>query len=538
MKKTSLIINDISLSVFDSAEQAFDIARSRIKKAGISCGNVRFSIYRRSVDARKKKDVRLVYSVAAEGDFSKFCPEKLKELHIAVLRDENIAYTTGSAALSAPPVIVGAGPCGLFCALLLAKNGYAPIVLERGGGVAERVAAVSDFHKNQILDPETNVQFGAGGAGTFSDGKLITRLNDPHTAYILKTLVAMGADPDILTKAKPHVGTDVLRTVTENLIREIEKNGGRVLFHVKFLEAIECNGAVTAVKTSAGEMAAGALILAIGHSARDTYEALLSTRLSIEAKPFSVGMRIEHLAERIDRAMYGDFAGHPALGHAEYSLSHNTKIRGVYTFCMCPGGEVVAAASEQGGLVVNGMSKNARDGKNSNSAVVCSVFRDDYGNTPQKAIEFQRSIERAAFLAGGSDFSAPVITVGDFISDKCETKPKKVTPTYRGGEFYKLASPKKYLPGFVSDKIKEAIRYFDRKIAGFAAPYAVLSGAETRTSAPIRILRDANTHLALGRPDIYPCGEGAGYAGGITSAATDGLKTAIALIKRYKPEFD
>lgn len=535
MKKTSLIINDISLSVFDSAEQAFDIARSRIKKAGISCGNVRFSIYRRSVDARKKKDVRLVYSVAAEGDFSKFCPEKLKELHIAVLRDENIAYTTGSAALSAPPVIVGAGPCGLFCALLLAKNGYAPIVLERGGGVAERVATVSDFHKNQILDPETNVQFGAGGAGTFSDGKLITRLNDPHTAYILKTLVAMGADPDILTKAKPHVGTDVLRTVTENLIREIEKNGGRVLFHVKFLEAIECNGAVTAVKTSAGEMAAGALILAIGHSARDTYEALLSTRLSIEAKPFSVGMRIEHLAERIDRAMYGDFAGHPALGHAEYSLSHNTKIRGVYTFCMCPGGTVVAAASESGGVVVNGMSERSRDGKNSNSAVVCSIFKEDYGAKPQLAIDFQRSIERAAFSAGGGDYSAPFCTVGKFLGRTLENRIEGVHPTYMEGKRLCYAAPESYLPAFVADNIRSALLSFDKKIEGFAASDALLTGAETRTSAPIRILRDPQTHLALGYKNLYPGGEGAGYAGGITSAALDGTYIAISLMEQYAP---
>ena len=535
MKETALIINDISLAVTDSQDEAFSVARSRLKKAGLSLSNARFSIYRRSVDARKKEDIRLVYSVVAVGNFPVIDAAKMKELHIALLRDENISYAFGNEKLSHPPVVVGAGPCGLFCALLLAKNGYAPIVLERGASVEERVASVARFHEKQTLDPETNVQFGAGGAGTFSDGKLITRLNDPHTAYILKTLVEMGADPDILTKAKPHVGTDVLRTVTENLIRAIEENGGRVLFHTKFLEAIERNGVVTAVKTSGGEIAAGALILAIGHSARDTYEALLSSPLSIEAKPFSVGMRIEHLTENIDRAMYGDFAGHPALGHAEYSLSHNTKVRGVYTFCMCPGGTVVAAASEHGGVVANGMSERARDGKNSNSAVVCSVFKEDYGAKPQLAIDFQRSIERAAFVAGGSDYSAPFCTVGNFLGSAAEHRLGSVAPTYMAGKKLRFARPESYLPTFVTENIRSALFSFDKKIEGFAASDALLTGAETRTSAPIRILRNPETHLALGYKNLYPGGEGAGYAGGITSAALDGTYIAISLMEQYAP---
>jgi uncharacterized FAD-dependent dehydrogenase len=262
---------------------------------------------------------------------------------------------------------------------------------------------------------------------------------------------------------------------------------------------------------------------------------MINRGYSLTAKPISVGMRIEHLKSEIDEAMYGDFAGNEALGAAEYNLSYDTKNRGVYTFCMCPGGEVVPAASEEGGVVVNGMSGSRRDGKNSNSAVVCSIFPEDFGKSPKEAIEFQRKIERKAFLAGGGGYSAPIITVGDFLSDKLVSEPTKVLPSYRDGEFTKLASPYEYLPDFVCNSIKGAILSFDRKIKGFASSYAVLTGAETRTSAPIRILRDNETRLLFGSDYIYPCGEGAGYAGGITSAAIDGLKTALAVIKRFKP---
>ena len=245
---------------------------------------------------------------------------------------------------------------------------------------------------------------------------------------------------------------------------------------------------------------------------------------------------IKHLTENIDRALYGDFAAHPNLGHAEYNLSYNTKARGVYTFCMCPGGEVVAAASEDGGVVVNGMSYHSRGGRNSNSAVVCSIFREDYGASPEKAIEFQRKIERAAYLSGGSDYSAPIITVGDFLNDRCVSEPRDVIPTYMDSSMHtKIVSPKEYLPGFVCDSLKNALIDFDKKICGFASDTAVLTGAETRTSAPVRILRNEETRLAFGTDNFYPCGEGAGYAGGITSAAIDGLKTAITILKRYKP---
>ncbi len=536
MKGFTYIINDISLSVSSPIEEAYAIARDRLRRARIPLRDISFSVYRKSVDARKKKDIRLVYSVSASGIEEPICDALCKDLHIARLCAADLSFAPGTQALSHPPVIVGAGPCGLFAALLLARNGYAPIVVERGGSVEERVALVDRFHRLQILDPETNVQFGAGGAGTFSDGKLVTRVNDPYISFILSTLVEMGANPDILTKAKPHVGTDVLRTVTQNIIDAIEARGGRVLYHTKFLRAVMSGSTVTAVETSAGRIPAGALVLAIGHSARDTYESLLAQGMALEAKPFSVGMRIEHRTEDIDRAMYGDFAGHPALGHAEYNLSHNTKIRGVYTFCMCPGGTVVAAASEEGGVVVNGMSERARDGENSNSAVVCSVFKDDYGATPMKAIAFQRGIERAAFAAAGKNYSAPICSVGDFLNAQAPQHiGGSVRPTYMGGEHLTPSSPETYLPGFVCEGIRDALCAFDKKIEGFASPDALLTGAETRTSAPIRILRDPATRLALGYQNLYPGGEGAGYAGGITSAALDGMYIAVSLMERYAP---
>ncbi len=539
MKNSVYIINDVSVSVSSPIEEAYNIASSRLRHARVSMRDVAFSVYRKSVDARKKKDVRLVYSIAASGIRENISENVCKELHIARLSDAPLSFSVGTKQLPHSPVIVGAGPCGLFAALLLAKNGYAPIVLERGGNVEERVALVARFHRLQILDEETNVQFGAGGAGTFSDGKLVTRVNDPHISFILSTLVEMGADPDILVKAKPHVGTDVLRTVTQNLIEAIESNGGKVLYHTKFLRVVKSGDSVIAVETSRGRIPAGALILAIGHSARDTYEALISDGVALEAKPFSVGMRIEHRAEDIDRAMFGNFAGHPALGHAEYNLSHNTKIRGVYTFCMCPGGTVVAAASEAGGVVVNGMSEHARNGENSNSAVVCSVFKEDYGGLPLQAIEFQRSIERAAFTAAGKNYNAPLCTVGDFL-EGCAPRSRagRVIPTYMNGAHVSLVAPQLYLPGFVCSGIRDALCAFDKKIEGFAASDALLTGAETRTSAPIRILRDPITHLALGYKNFYPGGEGAGYAGGITSAALDGMHIAVSLMEQFAPILD
>ena len=524
-----VVVSKIELPIDASVQEAFSVAKRRLRRAGIAATD--FSVYKRSIDARDKNAIKFVYSIAAKGDFSHFSHSD----GISVITQEKLEVEYGDAEMSAPPVIVGCGPAGLFAGLLLAENGYKPIIIERGGSVAERKASVEAFKTLKILDTESNIQFGAGGAGTFSDGKLVTRINDPLTDYVLERFVEFGASDEIRYVTKPHIGTDVLSQIVDTMISRIVELGGQVHFHTKLLRLNFSGARVSSITTNNGDISASSVILAVGHSARDTYEYLLTTGMSIICKPFSVGMRIEHLAEDIDRAMYGKFAGHPALGHAEYNLSYDTKNRGTYTFCMCPGGEVVAAASETDTVVVNGMSYNARNGKNSNSAVVCSIFEKDYGATPMDAIAFQRKIERSAFVAGGKNYSAPIITVGDFINGGCTHEPSSVIPTYMDSVSTRLASPETYLPTFVTEQIKNALISFDRKISGFAAPSAVLTGAETRTSAPIRMLRNNETRLAVGYDNIYPAGEGAGYAGGITSAAIDGLRCAMTLMSAYKP---
>ncbi len=531
------VFNNINLSPNASFEEAFSVVKRKLKRLGVSFADISFSVFRKSIDARKRSDIKIVYSIAVAGRFSVRERELLVREGAAEFFFKEPDFTIGNDKISAPPVVVGTGPCGLFAALLLAENGYTPTVLERGACVKERQRAVRAFESGSPLSPDTNIQFGAGGAGTFSDGKLITRINDPYSSYVLSRLVEFGAPEEIKYLAKPHVGTDILSLIVDRILARIEKLGGKVYYNTKFEKPIiSASGRADAILTSRGEMKAGAVIIATGHSARDTYSSLMEMGMAAEAKPFSVGMRIEHLAEDIDTAMYGDFAGNENLGHAEYALSHNTKVRGVYTFCMCPGGEVVAGTSESFGVVTNGMSKHARAGKNSNSAVVCTVFKEDFGSTPNGAIEFQRKIEHAAYFAGGSDYSAPIITVGDFLRGGLKTEPARVQPTYMSSSGrVRLADPSTYLPKFVCDGIKGALSAFDSKIKGFAASDAVLTGAETRTSAPIRFTRDKESGLSLGYDNIYPAGEGAGYAGGITSAAIDGIRTAMLIMKRYKP---
>lgn len=534
--KKILLINNIKLPVNASVKEAFSVAKRTLRRGGLDSFAEDYVIYRRSVDARRKPNIFYVYTIAVSGDFPDVPLDLQKKIGISIEEQKPFVMPElGESVLSAPPVVVGSGPCGLFAGLILAEAGYKPIILERGGSIQERKLSVDRFNREQILDPETNIQFGAGGAGTFSDGKLVTRVNDPLTSYVLERFIEFGAPEEIRYIAKPHVGTDVLSVVVDRMLDKIKELGGEIRYNTKFISANTNLGKVTSVKTNNGDIPCGALILAIGHSARDTYEYLLGEGMNIEAKPISVGMRIEHLAEDIDYSLYGDAAGTPGLGHAEYNLSCNTKTRGTYTFCMCPGGIVVAAASEEGGVVVNGMSYHSRAGRNSNSAVVTSVFQSDYGGTPRAAIEFQRKIERAAYKAGGANYYAPIITVGDFLSGELKTEPKRILPEYMCQNQTKLARPEDYLPSFVTEGVRSALYNFDRKISGFAAPDAVLTGAETRTSAPVRIIRDMDSKLATGYTNIFPAGEGAGYAGGITSAALDGIKSAFALMRIFRP---
>ena len=533
-----IIVSDLHLPLDTVEGDVCFMAKKVLKRLSICPADAEAHIFRRSVDARRRRDVHFVYSVAVSGTFSPKTLEAIRQRQypgIALVDDIVPVIHFGAQPLSAPPVVVGAGPAGLFCTLMLAEHGYSPILLERGGNVEERKKAVHHFMTDRVLDPETNVQFGAGGAGTFSDGKLVTRVNDPMTSFVMNTFVRFGAPREILTLAKPHIGTDILSMVVAAMLDEVTRLGGTVRYHTR-LDDMVCQGdVVTTAVTSAGEIPVGALLLATGHSARDTYKMLMRHGLPLAAKAFSVGVRVEHLQADIDEALYGAFAGHPALGHAEYHLANNTHARGVYSFCMCPGGEVIAATSEAGGVVVNGMSNHARDGRNANSAIAVSVYPEDFGGTPEGAMSFQHQIEKAAFHAAGGDYAVPVITLGDFLAGRCCTLPSRIQPTYMGGNAYRLASPDEYLPQFASAALRDAFPAFGKKIYGFDCTDAILSGAETRTSAPIRILRGEDTRTVIGYRNLYPMGEGAGYAGGITSAALDGIRTALAFMSVYAP---
>ncbi len=525
-----ILLGGISLPFYAAEGDIIAEAKRKMKWAGYSPAALCFRIYKRSVDARHKDDIKVTCSVLAEG--LEHLPDEatLKKINAKPYDAPTLEICYGSERLDRRPLVVGTGPAGMFCALMLARHGYAPIVIERGGCVADRVKSVERFCSEQVLDSDSNIQFGAGGAGTFSDGKLITRISDARCALVLEALHKFGAPEDILTQAKPHIGTDILQSVSHNLLCEIERLGGEVIYNCRLDDFIETEEGIVA-KTTKGNISCGLLVLAVGHSARDTYKMLEAKSFAIQPKAFSVGVRIEHLQDDIDRALYGKSAGDARLGPAEYALSDTRGERGVYTFCMCPGGEVAAAASETGGVVVNGMSRRARDGKNANCAVAVSVLPEDYGNTPQGAVDFQRRIEKAAFAAGGGDYYAPMQTVGDFLCGMKGSKPDRVRPTYMGGRV-RCADLSQVLPDFVTKQLRYGLVSFGRKIEGFDSPQAILTGAETRTSAPIRVLRGEQL-TALGHNRIYPCGEGAGYAGGITSAAVDGIRTAVAIMEKY-----
>lgn len=513
-------------------------------------------LFKTSVDARKKPDIVYVCTVlvAAECRRAQAADAVRADPDLSFFEEEPFSVPRGEAVLEEQPVIVGFGPAGMFSALLLAEAGFRPVILERGDDVGDRVKAVERFYRTKLLDPSSNIQFGAGGAGTFSDGKLMTRIGDPKCSYILRRFVEFGADPDILVKAKPHVGTDVLTTVVSNLKNHLLSLGCTFYFRTTMTGILYRDSAAGrrayAVRTDRGDIPCGAVLLALGHSARDTCRLLYEDGMTLLPKPFSVGVRIEHLQSDMNLAAYGAAAEKTAacgasgkdilLPPAEYTVSFREKPdgtgnepRGVYSFCMCPGGEVMAAASETGGVVVNGMSRSKRDGKNANAALAVSVRPSDYGNTPMQAIAYQRSLEQAAFAAGGGTYAAPYQTVGDFLSGKAGGEPSRVFPSYMNG-FVSAYDLHGLLPDFVTALLSTGIRCFDRQLPGFASPSAILTGVETRTSSPVRMLRGA-TYLAEHTDNVYPVGEGAGYAGGITSAAADGLNAALALLARWRP---
>ncbi|MEI6287146.1 MAG: hypothetical protein WCP79_11640 [Bacillota bacterium] len=490
-----------------------------------------FRILKRSLDARDKTNLCFVYTVEFETNDlqaqKKILKSKLAKRYIATPATRPIPVVFSSS--EARPIVVGFGPAGMFAAYQLAKSGFRPIVYERGSDVDIRTQKVAQFWRAGILDTNCNVQFGEGGAGTFSDGKLTCRLNDPAISEILKLFVECGAPEEITWLQKPHIGTDVLRTVVKNIRAKIIALGGEIIFDALVKSLNIENNAVVGITANDEQVSSDTVFLGIGHSARDTYEMLYNNGVRLETKPFAVGVRIEHPQAMIDKAQFGEFAGHSKLGTADYALVFHDKEndRTAYSFCMCPGGKVVAAASEVNSVVVNGMSNFRRDSGVANAALVVTVDERDFGSHPLAGIVFQRQLEQAAFIAGGMNYNAPVQTVGSFLND--EPSEKLLEPTYLPGSVD--GDLRSILPEFVTETLAKALVDFGRKIKGFDSSGAILTAVETRTSAPCRIVRSTDFQAENIR-GLYPIGEGAGYAGGIMSAALDGMNAANAFMSK------
>jgi uncharacterized protein len=510
-----------------------DIQSAILKKLSIAPKDlIRHTIFKRSYDARKKGAVSFVYIIDIETTREQQLLQRFKkDPHIVPTPDTSYRYVTHApAGLEQRPIVIGCGPCGMFAGLLLAQMGFRPIILERGKAVHDRSVDTFGFWSKGKFDPESNAQFGEGGAGTFSDGKLYSRIKDAnhHGRKVLAELVNAGAASEILYINKPHIGTYRLVKIVENIRNQITSLGGEISFQSRVEQINIEAGQVCGVTLASGEyLSSKHVVLAVGHSARDTFEMLHRAGVYIEAKPFSIGFRIEHPQSIIDKCRLGSQAGHPMLGAADYSLVHHcANGRSVYSFCMCPGGQVVAATSEVGRVVTNGMSQYERSGKNANSGIVVGITPEDYPDSPIAGIEFQRRLEERAFELGGGTYKAPGQLVGDFLAGQASTQLGTVKPSYKPG--IHLGDLSSSLPDYAIEAIREAIPAFDKQLHGFAMHDAVLTGVETRTSSPICIKR-GDDYQSLNTKGLYPAGEGAGYAGGILSAGVDGIKVAEAV---------
>ncbi len=524
-------IKDISLSLDGSKEELFEKCRKllRIDEKEIKS----MTLMRQSIDARKKDNIIFNYTVDVEvaGDEEKILGRR-HDPKIEIVEKYDYVMPELRRSSDLRPVVVGFGPAGIFAALTLARAGLKPLVIERGRDVDSRTKDVNRFFTEKILDETSNVQFGEGGAGTFSDGKLTTGIKSPFCRKVFLEFFEHGAPEEILYSGKPHIGTDKLAGVVRNMRQEIISLGGEVRFETKLTDIIVYNSSIQGVtfehQGRVTDFETDTVILAIGHSARDTVKMLHGKGIQMIQKPFSVGARIEHPRELIDKAQYGAFAGHKALGAADYKLAcHGKHERGAYTFCMCPGGTVVAATSEKNGIVVNGMSEWARDGENSNSALLVNVYPEDFPSDHVLAgFELQRQMEQKAFILGGGDYCAPCQLVGDFLENRKSTALSFVRPSCPTG--VTPSDIRQVLPKKVTDTMAQAIVEMDKRLHGFALKDAVLTAPETRSSSPVRILRDDIYQTNV--RGLYPCGEGAGYAGGIVSAGVDGIKCAHAVM--------
>lgn len=513
-------VNQVKLDIFENKNQIIDklAKKLRINKNDI----IRYEIFKESIDARRKK-IKFNYSVDVEIKNEEKVLKRGK-----FKKSPNYEYNLVKPCLdkNIKPIIIGAGPSGLFNALVLAQNGYKPIIIEQGEPVEDRIKSIDKFWDEGILNERSNVQFGEGGAGTFSDGKLTTRIKDPRCRKVLREFIFCGAPDEIIYKNKPHIGTDRLRGVIINLRKKIENLGGTFRFNTKVTDLIVNENKIKGVILEKDEkLLSPIVVLAIGHSSRDLFESLNKLKVSIEPKPFAIGVRIEHPQQMIDKNQYGNPMLRGKLGAAEYKLTYQSDSRGVYSFCMCPGGEVVAASSEKGTVVTNGMSRYKRDQENSNAAILVTVKPSDYEDkSPLAGMYFQRSLEKKAFKFGGENYNAPATLLGDYLNNQVSKNVGGVKASYKPGITF--VNFNELLPEFINKPIKEAIKYFDQKIDGFAREDAVLTGIETRSSSPIRINRDSETFESINTKGLFPCGEGAGYAGGIMSSAVDGINVA------------